>query len=95
MSVPGHEHASDQNGAMAGLQLKPDNAICCLRSSFGPEPVIRAFGRTNRVGPEADCLVLVATYGEADTHYENLRGSFVVASDPLLPFSERLPNGVT
>jgi DNA-binding transcriptional LysR family regulator len=41
--------------------------------------------------PQADCLLLVATYGEADTHYQIWVGS----CDPLPPFTERLPNGAT
>jgi len=41
--------------------------------------------------PGADCLLLIATFGEADTRYQIWDGS----CDPLLPFTERLPNGVT
>jgi hypothetical protein len=31
---------------------------------------------TGALGPKADCLLQIATYGEADTHYQIWVGSF-------------------
>ena len=48
--------------------------------------------RNSSDGPEADCLLQIATYGEADTHYQIWVGSFRRIA---AVFTERLPNGMT
>jgi hypothetical protein len=48
-------------------------------------------GSNDRIWPLADCLLVVAIYREADLHHQIWVGN----SDPFLPFTERLPSGVT
>jgi hypothetical protein len=71
-------------------QLRKDVAPTGTAVSVREHPFSRP-ASNDRIWPEADYLLLVATYGEADTHYQIWVGS----CDPLLPLGERLPNGVT
>jgi hypothetical protein len=64
----------------------------CLLPRSDPHSASGRDGRkTEAIWPEADCLLPVAMYGEADTTTK----SWSVASAPLPPFTERLPNDVT